>query len=217
MAALCRGESALYQRFFIRHQRRQVSKNLNHQSRIHPLLVLIYSPLFLQSFIIRIDLLVSHSSGIFPTMHLFLELKHPKICGMALFSPNVFRTKAVKPLWFTNILVNAYPNPILRAILCGIGPTLFKLAGTATRVDSMDHPVLSATTVYYGNASKLEAQLCKVKESRLPMLFVFGENDSLMDCDQLYEMAHILGVGPEMMDVFDENLRAISVRGNKLI
>ena len=52
---------------------------------------------------------------------------------------------------------------------------------------------------------KLEKRLHKLRESKIPVLLVFSENDRLIEKEIFYEMAEILGAKQENIAVYDEN------------
>jgi hypothetical protein len=70
---------------------------------------------------------------------------------------------------------------------------ILNLKGVPVKTDNVDNVLLSATTMYFSGIEKLPGYLSSVRENRVPLLYVFSENDRLVDTKVFYEMADMLG------------------------
>ncbi|RWS12211.1 DUF1057 domain containing protein-like protein, partial [Dinothrombium tinctorium] len=151
----------------------------------------------------EIDLVVSHSSSVYPALHLWDE-GVPKVKSLALINPAGHRRiKAMKPKWFIDGSVRVYLNPLGRWIYRKLGNTILTLQGVPVKINNIDNVLLSATTMYHSEVHKLTHYLNAVKEKRTPCLYVFSVNDKLIEEKIFLEMAQQLGLTESEFNEFD--------------
>lgn len=98
----------------------------------------------------RIDLVVSHSSAIYPTVLLWRDADAPDIRSFAFLNPSGHRRiKAMKPKIVTAVFVRVYQNKLGRTLMRTFGTTVLSVTGCPVRPDNMDNVILSATTMVY--------------------------------------------------------------------
>ncbi|RWS27069.1 DUF1057 domain containing protein-like protein [Leptotrombidium deliense] len=153
----------------------------------------------------EIDMLVSHSSAVYPGLNLW-ESESLKIKSIALINPSGHRRiKAMKPVWFIDNSVRAYLNPFGRWLYRKLGNKILSAKGVPVKINNIDNVLLSATTMFYSNVEKLEHHLHDIRNRGIPTLYVFSENDKLIEAKVFYEMASMLGVQQEDFTVFDKD------------
>ena len=108
----------------------------------------------------RIDLLVSHSSAIYPTALLWNDEEAPTINAIAFINPSGHRRiKAMRPKMLTSVFVRVYQKQLGRAIMRLLGTTVLTITGCPVRPDNMDNVILSATTMVYSKFRYVSIQL----------------------------------------------------------
>ena len=121
-----------------------------------PCLALAYSTIvltnaFLVGFVIyRIDLLVSHSSSVYPTALLWRDTDRVSIKSIAFINPTGHRRiKAMRPKIWTSIFVRLYQKPCTRCLIRFFGGPVLAVTGCPVESGNMDDVILSATTMVY--------------------------------------------------------------------
>nr|XP_027204498.1 uncharacterized protein LOC113798201 [Dermatophagoides pteronyssinus] len=141
-----------------------------------------------------IDLILSHSSSIYPTVRLLCDQNDVHVNAVAFFNPvGHRRIQAMRPAWFTEGSVKIYQNKFGRTVYQIFGKGFIKVTGSVTvRPDSMNNVMLSAQTMRYSKYKQLEKYLRKLKENQIPTLWVCGDNDRLVEKEIFYEMIDIM-------------------------
>lgn len=153
----------------------------------------------------RIDLLVSHSSAVYPTVLLWKDQEVAEIKSIAFLNPSGHRRiKAMRPKIVTSVFVRVYQNRLGRGLCRTFGTTVLSITGCPVRPDNMDNVILSATTMVYSKFRHLEEYLNEIREKGVPILMVLSENDKLVDTQISYEMAHILGAKQDSFSVYNQ-------------
>lgn len=162
----------------------------------------------------RIDLLLSHSSSVYPTALLLCDETSAKlqIKSVALFSPAGHRMiKGMRPAWFTEGSVKVYQNKFGRLIYRIFGKGFIKVTHTVTvKPESMNNVILSAQTMRYSNYKHLDKYLKKIKENKIPTLWVCSENDRLIEKEIFNEMIDIIGAKESNIQKYDCNGEMVS-------
>jgi len=154
----------------------------------------------------KVDLLVSHSSAIYPTLLLWKDTSAPCIKSIAFLNPAGHRRiKAMRPMWMTDGSVRVYQNKFGRFVFKVFGTTFLAIVGAPVRVDNMNSIMLSLTTMVYSKYKTFEAHLRDVRESGMPVLFVYSENDKLIEKEIFFEMAAKLGATDDNSAIYDPN------------
>lgn len=153
----------------------------------------------------RVDLLVTHSSGCYPGLKLWRDGDGPEVRSIALINASGHRRiRAMKPAWFIDNSVRMYLNPVGRWIYRHVAPIVFKAMNVPVKPENVDNVLLSATTVFYSEIANLPSYLTAVKEKQVPLLFVFSENDKLVESKVFFEMTDMLGATEDHFARFDK-------------
>ncbi|RWS00009.1 DUF1057 domain containing protein-like protein [Dinothrombium tinctorium] len=153
----------------------------------------------------EIDLVVSHSSGVYPAVRLWHDQTTIKVKALALLNPAGHRRiRGMRPASFVDLSVHIYLNPIGRWIYRKIAHKLMPLAGVIVK-STPDNALLAATTMYHADIQKLAYYLNEIKEKQIPCLYVFSNNDKLIEEFIFLEMAELLGLKESEFNEFGEN------------
>lgn len=160
------------------------------------------------------DLLISHSSAVFPSLLLMNNQNHNceqdaghhiSFKSLALFNPPGHRLPhSMKPTWFTCGSVRFYHKKAGRTLFKVFGPQFLKMVGAPVKVDDMDDVMLSATVMKNSHCRRVEEQLHNLTKSKLPTLLLFSENDKLIEKEIFYEMASFLKADSSKFDYYDQ-------------
>ncbi|KAG9510577.1 hypothetical protein GZH46_00878, partial [Fragariocoptes setiger] len=152
-----------------------------------------------------IDLLISHSSAVFPSL-LMINERQINIRSLALFNPPGHRLpRSMKPTWFKCGSVKFYQNKFGRAVFRLCGPQFLRIVGAPVKVDNMDNVMLSATVMKHSRCKRVKEQLQQLSAMKLPTLLLFSENDKLIEKEIFYEMTHLMSLDSTKFDYYDEN------------
>ncbi|RWS04959.1 DUF1057 domain containing protein-like protein [Dinothrombium tinctorium] len=163
----------------------------------------------------RIDLLVSHSSAIYPSTLLWQTASAPEIKSIALINPAGHRRlKFLKPKIFFDNAVRIYRNKYGRVLYRTFGPTVLSITGCVVKHNNMDNVILSATTMIHANPKTLSKRLEAMKERALPVLFAFSDQDKLVEYELFLEMSAIIGIDEDSIEIYDENASLIQSSKN---
>lgn len=155
----------------------------------------------------RIDLLLAHSSSVYPATLLMCEQQRIDIKSVAFFNPAGHRRiMAMRPAWFTEGSVKVYQNKLGRFIFKLFGKSFIKATNSVTvKPESMNNVILSAQTMRYSNFKELDKYLNKLKDTNKPTLWVFSENDRLVEKEIFYEMVDIMGATEKNTQQYDKS------------
>lgn len=176
----------------------------------------------------KIDLLVSHSSAVFPSLIILMngskaainikqqqqagkvapvivKFEQPiEIGSLALLNPAGHRLPmSMKPSWFKCGSVRFYQHKLGRSLFRKLGPSFLTVVGVPVRVDNMDNVMLSATVMRNSKCKRVMQQLKQLSEMKLPTLLVFSENDKLIEKEIFYEMSNFMNLNNKSFDIFD--------------
>lgn len=160
----------------------------------------------------RIDLLLAHSSSVYPAAMLLSESESLNIKSVAFFNPAGHRRiMAMRPAWFTEGSVKVYQNKLGRMVMQVFGKSFIKATNTVTvKPESMNNVMLSAQTMRYSNYKELEKHLIRLRQSGKPTLWCFSENDRLVEKEIFYEMVSIMDAKEDCVQKYDSNAQPVT-------
>ena len=99
----------------------------------------------------RIDVMLAHSSAIYPTTLLWCDPNGPLMKSFVFLNPGGHRRiKAMRPTWYTEGSVKVYQNKLGRTLFQTFGTAFLNLTKTVTvKADNMNNVILSASTMRY--------------------------------------------------------------------
>ena len=170
-------------------------------------------------------MLLVHSSASYPAVHLFAANNEFDIRSIGLFNAcGHERIKAMRPRFFADGTAKIYMNDFGRFLFQRIGPLAFRLVGYHLTVTSenLDEMMTSAVIMYqsgyqhvinynflsiiniYFILFQTEHLFKQIKNSGIPLLFVFSENDALVSKNQFFEFSKLLGGNELNTSVYDK-------------
>jgi len=142
----------------------------------------------------KVDMLLTHSSGVYPSLFLWNNLRDmpdnrlKEIGSFSFFSPPGFRRiKAMRPKWFTQSCGDFYCTKFGRSLLRMTGPKIFKLAGVNMKLDNIDDLFIACVTMNNTREQLLEDHFKLINKMQLPVFYSFSEDDRLIEKEIFYE------------------------------
>lgn len=150
----------------------------------------------------KVHLLVSHSSALFPALHLSCY-NPPEIGSLALVNPAALRlSNVVRPLWLHKILVyGGFYLPTYFALRLMF--PLIQLV-SPTIIDDVDHVFHAVTTVLTADFKNVQAMAKIIKDKRLASLLIYSLNDKLFEPTVYAHFLNQLGVQKTDVWAYDE-------------
>ena len=172
----------------------------------------IYLNDFLKKIDIRnVDMLVTHSSGVYPSLYLWNNLRDmpdnrlKEIRSFAFFSPpGSRRIKAMRPKWFTEAVGRFYCNEIGRKVLRFTGAKVFKLAGVQMKLDNIDNLLVACVTMNHSKEYMLDDHLKLIDRKKLPVFYAFSEDDRLIEKEIFYECLEKLNLDKKDLVLYNK-------------
>ncbi|XP_015906411.2 uncharacterized protein [Parasteatoda tepidariorum] len=142
----------------------------------------------------KVDLLVCHSSAVYPGLLLCLH-QNPAIKSLAMLNPSTFSLKMPAINYYQGLkqMVKASESPVFLKIMETICPIILKLAKIPVRVDKFLDPLLSATVMARTNIPESKEKFHKLASSGFPIFYAFSEDDKLIGGQNASELATLLG------------------------
>ena len=162
----------------------------------------------------RLDMLVTHSSAVFPALDMCINERFP-VNSYTLINPAGHRKIiGMKPAWFIDNLIRFTLNPTGRAIFRKLGKYIFALKGVPVRTDSLDDVIHAGTVMFLSESERLSGFLETLRQQKPNLLYIYSENDKLVEKQIFYEMAQILDAKESQYSKYDAEGNCI-VRGSQ--
>ncbi|KAI1305774.1 hypothetical protein HDE_01133 [Halotydeus destructor] len=142
-----------------------------------------------------IDMVVAHSSATYPAVRLREDKVNFKVKSLTLLNcPGHERMNVLKPAWFIDNYAKFYMNPSGRKIVRALAPFFlkFQTSSVETNMDNLEERMLSTTVMMNSGNHTLPGQLRQLRKENVPLLFVFSDNDRLIQKKMFYDMCEIL-------------------------
>ncbi|GIX94613.1 hypothetical protein CDAR_299251 [Caerostris darwini] len=159
---------------------------------------------FLQALrVSRVDLILCHSSALFPGLHLSLDNKEVAVNSLALVNPTGLEIpRLLKPLWITKPMVKMCEFPMGYKISQAIGKRIANKP--ELKGGSLDKHFLSAYTLLHSSIPKQEVLFRALLNQNFPILLAFSHNDKLISKRTSYKMAEIMVDAKDVL-IYDKN------------
>jgi pimeloyl-ACP methyl ester carboxylesterase len=159
----------------------------------------------------RIDLLGSHSSGVYPAVKLWREQRGVEVRSLAWMNPVGHQTiLPMQPYWLTRGLVKAYQMPWARFALDKIGTPILKATGNGFGKQGFSHTVLGGCSIHYCNKSQFVEDVQSLRDKRVPLMVTFADNDKVMNQRMNSTLATLLGGNYDSAYHYNENGELVS-------
>ncbi|KAH9374033.1 hypothetical protein HPB48_005302 [Haemaphysalis longicornis] len=168
---------------------------------------------FLKTINVReIDMLVAHSSSMYPTLQLALNDPEIKVNSLVFIAPpGCRRITQLSPYWMMKTFDNWFRVPWLQNFLCNLAVHIVRVLGKPNN-NQIKGTILSMITIRNARFDEAGPMVRELKRRGVPMLMLYGERDKLIDREVSEEMAAMMGVQPAHMHVFQGKDDAEAVR-----
>lgn len=147
----------------------------------------------------RVDVIIAHSSGVYPTLELWKQ--NPDIFkSIVLVNAGAHRTMKVMKQWSVTIIawMNLHPLGRKLFLLTGIQERLRQPGGgTPSSSDAGINSLHSITTMFLARVDRLLEITSLMKTRQTPTLYVYSEADKLIEPQAFKEMVRLLGADVE--------------------
>lgn len=158
---------------------------------------------FLKAINIReIDMMVAHSSSMYPMLHLAMHDPEIKIRSLVFIAPSgCRRIRQLSPYWVMKGFDDWFRVPWLQKSMCGLAVYIVRLLGKPNN-NEMKGTIVSMITIRNSRYDEAGPMVCEMKRRGVPMLMLYGEGDKLIEREVSEEMAAMMGVRPALMHVY---------------
>lgn len=159
---------------------------------------------FLKAINVReIDMMVAHSSSMYPMLHLALRDPEINIKSLVFIAPSgCRRITQLSPYWMMKSFDEWFRVPWLQEFMCWLAVYIVRLLGKPNN-NQMKGTILSMITVRNSKYDEAGPMVCELKRRGVPMLMFYGERDKLIDSAVSEEMAAMLGVQLDSVHVYN--------------
>lgn len=174
---------------------------------------------FLKAINIReIDMMVAHSSSMYPMLQLAMHDPEIKIKSLVFIAPSGCRTiRQLSPYWIMKGFDNWFRVPWLQKFMCGLAVYIVRVLGKPNN-NEMKGTIVSMITIMNSRYDEAGPMVCEIKRRGAPMLMLYGEGDKLIEREVSEEMAAMMGVRPALMRVYrgKDDSEVVQEQGGKL-
>lgn len=159
---------------------------------------------FLKAINVReIDMMVAHSSSMYPMLRLALRDPEIKIKSLVFIAPSgCRRITQLSPYWLMKSFDEWFRVPWLQEFLCGLAVYIVRVLGKPNN-NQMKGTILSMITIRNSKYDEAGPMVCELKRRGVPMLMLYGERDKLIDAAVSEEMAAMMGVQRPHIHVYN--------------
>lgn len=151
----------------------------------------------------KADLVIAHSSAIYPTLNLFTRENMPKAKSLALLAPAGHQAvRAIKPLSIMRAFAVHYTNPRYQNFMRHLGVAIMKCTRSPIK-PNMEDAIMSLQTMIFSDYEQAGDKIKKIADSRLPMLIAFSENDRAISPQVTFNMVRHIGTSEKDLWLYD--------------
>ncbi|XP_035220219.1 uncharacterized protein LOC118193265 isoform X2 [Stegodyphus dumicola] len=162
----------------------------------------------------QVDLLICHSSSIYPGLILCLDENGPNVKSLVMLNTGTYHL-GMKYFKSMKMMVTATETPMGMKIMEICAPFIMKnIVKTPVKVENFLDPLLSATTMVHGNIPKAKEKFLQLVSRELPILYAFSEDDRLIGKKWSLELAYLLGAADSDIFQYDKDCN-LKQRGNE--
>lgn len=166
----------------------------------------------------NVDMLITHSSGVYPSLYLWNNLREmpdnrlKEIGSFTFFSPPGYRRiKAMRPKWFTQGIGDFYSTEFGRKVFRFTGAKMFKLAGVQLKLDNIDNLLIACVTMNNSKEHLLKDHFKLIDKKQLPVFFTFSEDDRLIEKEIFHECLDLLSVDKKDLVLYNRETELVQL------
>ena len=155
----------------------------------------------------RVDMLIGHSSSIYPSVIILDSEYGSTLKSLVFLNPcGHRRIQAMKYPILDKTSAYFYQYKFFRFFIKHLGKPVLVITKCPVKLENMDNLFLSVTTVNHSHYKRLSEKLEKLKANKeIAKMLIFAENDKLIQKEIFYEMAAMLGIESDNIEVYDHN------------
>lgn len=151
----------------------------------------------------KIDLVVAHSSAIYPSLNMMTRPGMPAVGGLALLAPAGHQlVRAIRPLPLMRAFAVHYTNPRYQGFMRRLGIAIMKCTRNPIK-PNMEDAIMSLQTMIFSDYDQAGHKIQQVAESGTPLLIAFSENDRAINPEVIFNMVDLIGTRNEDLWLYD--------------
>lgn len=154
-------------------------------------------------FLFRVDLVVAHSSAIYPSLNLMTRPGMPQVGGLALLAPAGHQlVRAIRPLPLMRAFAVHYTNPRYQGFMRVLGVAIMKCTRSPIK-PNMEDAIMSLQTMIFSDYEEAGSKLKRIADSGVPLLIAFSENDRAIESAVTLRMVDLIGTRSQDLWLYD--------------
>ncbi|XP_064480342.1 uncharacterized protein LOC135393924 isoform X2 [Ornithodoros turicata] len=151
----------------------------------------------------KIDLVIAHSSAIYPSLNLLTKEDMPNAKALALLAPAGHQTvRAIKPLPLMRAFAIHYTNPKYQNFMRRLGVGIMKFTRSPIK-PNMEDAIMSLQTMIFSDYEQAGDKIKQIADSKLPMLIAFSESDRAINPYIISNMVRHIGTPDKDLWLYD--------------
>ncbi|XP_065283126.1 uncharacterized protein [Dermacentor albipictus] len=153
----------------------------------------------------KVDMLVAHSSAIYPTLNVMTRPGMPHVKSVALLAPAGHQlVRAIRPLPLMRAFAVHYTNPRYQGFMRHLGIAIMKYTRSPIK-PNIEDAIMSLQTMIFSDYEEAGDKIKQVADSGIPLLIAFSENDRAINPQVIFNMVDLIGTRNQDLWLYDAN------------
>ncbi|XP_037569145.1 uncharacterized protein LOC119449926 [Dermacentor silvarum] len=151
----------------------------------------------------KVDMLVAHSSAIYPTLNVMTRPGMPHVKSVALLAPAGHQlVRAIRPLPLMRAFAVHYTNPRYQGFMRHLGIAIMKYTRSPIK-PNIEDAIMSLQTMIFSDYEEAGDKIKQVADSGIPLLIAFSENDRAINPQVIFNMVDLIGTRNQDLWLYD--------------
>ncbi|XP_037506428.1 uncharacterized protein LOC119382690 [Rhipicephalus sanguineus] len=151
----------------------------------------------------KVDMLVAHSSAIYPTLNVMTRPGMPQVKAVALLAPAGHQlVRAIRPLPLMRAFAVHYTNPRYQGFMRHLGIAIMKYTRNPIK-PNIEDAIMSLQTMIFSDYEEAGDKIKQVANSGIPLLIAFSENDRAINPEVIFNMVDLIGTRNQDLWLYD--------------
>ncbi|KAL1427512.1 hypothetical protein MTO96_017221 [Rhipicephalus appendiculatus] len=151
----------------------------------------------------KVDMLVAHSSAIYPTLNVMTRPGMPQVKAVALLAPAGHQlVRAIRPLPLMRAFAVHYTNPRYQGFMRHLGIAIMKYTRNPIK-PNIEDAIMSLQTMIFSDYEEVGDKIKQVANSGIPLLIAFSENDRAINPEVIFNMVDLIGTRNQDLWLYD--------------
>lgn len=151
----------------------------------------------------KVDMLVAHSSAIYPTLNVMTRPGMPQVNAVALLAPAGHQlVRAIRPLPVMRAFAVHYTNPRYQSFMRRLGIAIMKYTRNPIK-PNIEDAIMSLQTMIFSDYEEAGEKIKQVANSGVPLLIAFSENDRAINPEVIFNMVDLIGTRNDDFWLYD--------------